>query len=134
MEPEPPEARRVRSSRQRHTSLKRKVFHGSASKCSRRCGLWSVSWGHFRRSGVRKMARRVPFIPVAAAALCVGVVTLSPSVAVAASSASCDGGGFSLLGLSGDQRTVVGASSVGSTFVVKGKYVEFTVESDTFGI
>jgi hypothetical protein len=80
------------------------------------------------------MARRVPFIPVAAAVLCVGVVTLSPSVAVAASSASCDGGGFSLLGLSGDQRTVVGASSVGSTFLVKGKYVEFTVESDTFGI
>jgi hypothetical protein len=80
------------------------------------------------------MARSVPFIPVPAAALCVGLVALSPSVAVAASSASCDGGGFSLLGLSGDQRTAVGASSVGSTFLVKGKYVEFTVESDTFGI
>jgi hypothetical protein len=61
-------------------------------------------------------------------------VTLVPSAASAASSASCDGGGFSLLGLSGDQKTVVGASSVGSTFLVRGRYVEFTVEAATLGV
>jgi len=71
---------------------------------------------------------------LAAGAICLAGLTLIPSRAFAASSASCDGGGFSLLGLSGDQKTVVGASSVGSTFVVKGRYMEFTVESSTFGI
>jgi hypothetical protein len=70
---------------------------------------------------------------MAAAAICLAAVSLIPSQAFAAN-ASCDGGGFTLLGLSGDERTVVGASSVGSTFAVKGRYMEFTVESSTFGI
>ena len=70
----------------------------------------------------------------AGAAICLALLTLVPHRAFAASSASCDGGGFSLLGLSGDQKRVVGASSVPSTFAVKGRYVEFTVESATFGI
>ena len=82
---------------------------------------------------MRKASRKLPFIPVVVA-LCAAAVGLVPSRASAASSASCDGGGFALLGLSGDQKTVVGASSVGSTFLVKGKYVEFTVVSDTFGV
>jgi len=70
---------------------------------------------------------------VAAAAVCLAGVALMPSGAFAAS-AACDGGGFTLLGLSGDRRTVVGASSVGSTFVVQGRYTQFTVDSSTFGI
>jgi len=78
-----------------------------------------------------KVSRKFSFIAVAAAALGAAIV---PSQAFAASSQSCDGGGFSLLGLSGDQRTVVGASSVGSTFLVKGRYIEFTVDSATFGV
>jgi hypothetical protein len=71
---------------------------------------------------------------LAAGAIGLAALAIVPSRALAASSASCGGGGFSLLGLSGDQRTVVGASSVGSTFTVKGRYLEFTVESSTFGI
>jgi hypothetical protein len=59
---------------------------------------------------------------------------LVPRAAFAASSAGCAGGGFSLLGLSGDQRTIVVAGKVGAAFLVKGKYVEFTVDSDTFGV
>jgi hypothetical protein len=59
---------------------------------------------------------------------------LAPQAALAASSAGCAGGGFALLGLSGDQRTIVPAGKVGAAFLVKGKYVEFTVESDTFGV
>ena len=59
---------------------------------------------------------------------------LAPQRAFAASSAGCVGGGFSLLGLSGDQRTMVVAGKVDRAFLVKGKYVEFTVDSDTFGV
>src|SRR6195256_4827133 len=59
---------------------------------------------------------------------------LAPQRAFAASSAGCVGGGFSVLGLSGDQRTIVAAGKVDRAFLVKGKYVEFTVDSDTFGV
>lgn len=52
----------------------------------------------------------------------------------AATSAGCDGGGFALLGLSGDQNTLVPAESVPATFLVKGKYVEFTVDAASFGL
>jgi hypothetical protein len=52
----------------------------------------------------------------------------------AASSAGCEGGGFTVLGLSGEQRTTVPAGSVPATFLVKGKYVEFTVVANSFGI
>src|SRR5713101_4160087 len=61
-------------------------------------------------------------------------VVLAPHRAFAASSKGCVGGGFSLLGLSGDLKALVRASQVGATFLVKGKYVEFTVDSDTFGV
>src|SRR5712675_2001465 len=59
---------------------------------------------------------------------------LAPQRAFAASSAGCVGGGFSVLGLSGDQRTIVAAGKVDRAFLVKGKYIEFTVDSDTFGV
>lgn len=51
-----------------------------------------------------------------------------------AGSDKCAGGGFTVLGLSGKQERTIPASSVGSTFLVKGKYVEFTVDAATFGI
>jgi hypothetical protein len=47
---------------------------------------------------------------------------------------SSDGGGFTLLGLAGDQDTSVPPSSVPGNFLVKGRYVEFTVDSTTFGV
>jgi len=67
-------------------------------------------------------------------AVALGVILLMPEVALAASSASCVGGGFSVLGLSGDGKIKVAANSVGRSFLVKGRYVLFTVDSDTFGV
>jgi hypothetical protein len=52
----------------------------------------------------------------------------------AASSKGCTSGGFSLLGLSGDQKKIVLAHDVGSSFLVKGRYIEFTVDATTFGV
>jgi hypothetical protein len=69
-----------------------------------------------------------------AALLAASAATLTPQRALAASSAGCTGGGFSLLGLSGDQRAIVAASKADAVFLVKGKYVEFTVDRDTFGV
>jgi hypothetical protein len=52
----------------------------------------------------------------------------------AASSKGCVGGGFSVLGLSGTQDVKVPAGTIPAKFLVKGKYVEFTVVASTFGI
>jgi hypothetical protein len=62
------------------------------------------------------------------------LLTLTALPGFAASSKGCTGGGFSLLGLSGDQRRIVLASNVGSSFLVKGKYIEFTVDAASFGV
>jgi hypothetical protein len=61
-------------------------------------------------------------------------IFLIPGAARAASSAGCVGGGFSVLGVSGDQKTKVAARDVGPTFLVKGRYVVFVVDSATFGV
>jgi len=66
--------------------------------------------------------------------LAMASVVLAPHRAFAASSKGCVGGGFSLLGLSGDQKAIVQASQVGATFLVKGKYVEFTTPVATNSI
>src|ERR1044071_6409027 len=52
----------------------------------------------------------------------------------AAASAGCEGGSFSVLGISGNVKTTVPAANVPSTFLVKGKYVEFTMDAATFGV
>jgi hypothetical protein len=52
----------------------------------------------------------------------------------AASSQGCDGGGFTLLGFSGKQNITIPAGSFGNSFLVRGKYVEFTVDAATFGV
>jgi hypothetical protein len=83
----------------------------------------------FREEDVLKTIFNRMFIAVAMAS-----ALLAPERAFAASSKGCVGGGFSLLGLSGDQKVIVRASQVGATFLVKGKYVEFTVDADTFGV
>src|SRR4029450_6362152 len=62
------------------------------------------------------------------------LLTMTVDRSFAAKSAGCDGGGFTLLGLSGDQEGTVPASLVPSSFLVKGKYVEFTVDAATFGV
>ena len=67
-------------------------------------------------------------------AAAIALLTMTVDRAFAAKSAGCDGGGFTLLGLSGDQNGTVPASLIPSSFLVKGKYVEFTVDAATFGV
>jgi hypothetical protein len=72
---------------------------------------------------------------VALASLALGIAACAPHSASAASSAGCDGGGFAILQLSGEQKDItVPAASLPPTFLVKGKYVEFTVDAATFGL
>jgi hypothetical protein len=53
----------------------------------------------------------------------------------AASSKGCEGGGFTVLGVAGDRVTrIVPAAQVGGTFLVKGRYIEFSVDADSFGV
>jgi hypothetical protein len=84
--------------------------------------------------------RHARMLTLAAAAL----AAAPAASASAASSAGCEGGGFVLRGLAdagtvgttpgGDLRTSVAAGRLGQTFLVDGKYVEFTVTSATFGL
>ncbi len=53
---------------------------------------------------------------------------------MAADSAGCENGGFTVLGKSGVQNTIVAAGSVGSVFRVQGRYVQFDVDAATFGV
>src|SRR4051812_48563805 len=67
-------------------------------------------------------------------AAAVALLTMTAVDRSFAASAGCDGGGFTVLDISGDQRLTVPAGSVPSSFLVKGKYVEFTVDAATFGV
>src|SRR5712692_2544224 len=55
----------------------------------------------------------------------------------AGTAAACEGGGFSLVlpggTVSGSQKGTIPAGALGESFLVKGKYVEFEVDSATFG-
>lgn len=56
----------------------------------------------------------------------------------AAKSAGCDGGGFSIVlpggGTVGQGETTIPAASLGQAFLVRGRYIEFTVVAASFGI
>src|SRR4051812_35761811 len=57
----------------------------------------------------------------------------------AASSAGCEGGGFTVVlpggrTIAGDGRTTALALELGDRFLVRGKYVEFQIVAATFGI
>ena len=78
------------------------------------------------------------------AAFSLAMLTLNVP-AHAASAAGCDGGGFAISGLAngasvrpnavgGDLATSIATDSLGPTFMVVGRYVEFTVVSATFGV
>jgi hypothetical protein len=54
--------------------------------------------------------------------------------AFAASSAGCKDGGFNVLGYSGKQKVTVSPSGIGNSFLVRGKYIQFTVDANTFGV
>jgi hypothetical protein len=59
---------------------------------------------------------------------------MAAHTAMAADSAGCEGGGFTVLGKSGAQTATIAAGSVGSVFHVQGKYVQFDVDAATFGV
>lgn len=68
------------------------------------------------------------------ALLAAASLALACGAASAASSKGCEGGGFRVLGLAGQQDTTVPAAAVGATFRVQGKYVQFDVDAASFGI
>ncbi len=77
--------------------------------------------------------------PVVLASLLALSATALVGQAHAASSEGCEGGGFSLSELSGpiisgDQESTIDAGALGTRFRVKGKYVEYYVDSASFGI
>lgn len=61
------------------------------------------------------------------------LATLSGEV-LAATSKACTGGGFTVLGRSGKVKVDVPAAQLGTSFLVSGKYVQFEVDSATFGV
>lgn len=79
-------------------------------------------------------------IHAAAATLATCLLALASTTASAASSKFCEGGGFSILRSDGtlvtrgDRQVRIAASTLGSTFTVKGRYVQFRVDMATFGI
>lgn len=64
------------------------------------------------------------------AALFLGLVD---NTASAASSKGCEGGGFTVLGKS-QVKTTLAANTLGTSFHVQGKYVQFDIDSASFGI
>jgi hypothetical protein len=85
-----------------------------------------------------RVARRIaaPVLVLVLAAASLGVLA---DRATAASSAGCTGGGYSLVlpngtTVRGDQRATVPAAALGASFLVKGRYIEFTVVSSSLGV
>jgi hypothetical protein len=88
----------------------------------------------------RALARCATALAVSALLLTAGAGTAS-----AASSKGCEGGGFAVTGLAngvpvgptaagGSLNATIPASNLGRSFLVKGKYVEFTVVSASFAV
>src|SRR6266850_6791367 len=110
-----------------------RVSRSYVVNCNKECELMPGS--HF------VPATRLLTRAAAAVLLAVSCVFLAPFDAPtnAASSAGCEGGGFSVVlpggaMIAGGVTTTVPAASLGTSFLVKGKYVEFQVVSSSFGI
>jgi hypothetical protein len=74
-----------------------------------------------------------------AAAIAAAFLFLPADKAMAASSAGCEGGGYTITQLTdgttaGEGDTTIPASNLGATFFVDGKYNEFFIVASTFGI
>ncbi len=93
-----------------------------------------MSWRVRKNSQFVTRARSITALLFFGAAVLALLMMAAVDRACAAASAGCTGGGFTLLGLSGNQRGSVPAGSVPGSFLVKGKYVEFTVDAATFGV
>jgi len=87
-----------------------------------------------RLSSLRLSTRAGLSAPALLAATATLLALAAPGSAQAATSAACKGGGFSVLGRSGDVKWDVPASKLKAPFLVKGKYVEFTVDPKTLAV
>lgn len=74
--------------------------------------------------------------PAAACFLAACLLASLAGEAAAASSAGCEGGGFTVLGLRAPQDRTLPATALGSgnLIAVRGKYVEFDIDKASFGI
>lgn len=89
---------------------------------------------------VRRRTAGLAVLATAAATLS-GLALTAPA-ATAAGSSECSGGGFSLVlagstlraPIGGELRTTVAASRLGTSFQLKGRYVEYTVTPSTFAV
>ena len=70
----------------------------------------------------------------AATAVMLLVVALAAGKAEAAKSDGCEGGGFTVLGRSGPVDGSIPSESLGKSFRVQGKYVQFDVDAASLGI
>ena len=86
--------------------------------------------------------RSAGLVAAASLAATLSGAALSAPAATAAGPTACSGGGFALVlpggtlkaPAGGEVRTEVAASRLGTSFVLKGKYVEFTVAPSTFAL
>ena len=91
--------------------------------------LAAAKWAASVKNHLNRWAERFFGPAVAVAVLMIAMSGAS----FAATSKACEGGGFTVLGLSGKQDKKY-SSGVPATFLVKGKYVEFTVEAASLGV
>lgn len=61
-------------------------------------------------------------------------LTAATQSSLAADSAGCEGGGFNVMGISGSQTVKVAANMVPGAVRVQGKYVQFDVDTASFGV
>jgi hypothetical protein len=61
-------------------------------------------------------------------------LTLPAGRAESATSAGCEGGGFTVLGRRAPQDTTIPAGALGASFRVQGRYTQFDVDAATLGI
>ena len=66
------------------------------------------------------------------------LIAFISSTSFAASSSGCEGGGFSVVlpgsTIVGSQKITVPAAALGASFLLRGRYIEITVDAATFGI
>lgn len=72
--------------------------------------------------------------PIARSAVLFSALVAAAGFASAATSDGCAGGGFTVLGHSGEFKKDIKASQLPATIVVSGKYVRFEIESSTFAV
>lgn len=66
------------------------------------------------------------------AILLMSLITIMSGQAYAGGKCEC--GGWTVLGLSGKQEKIISPGNLGSSFLVKGKYVEFTIDAASLGV